>query len=78
MEATEFDARELGLNLMLARKRAGLTQKELAAAAGVPPNSITRYENATCAAPLEKVFALARALGASIDELTGLPHGGEA
>ena len=74
METTEFDAREFGLNLMMARKRAGLTQDELAAAADVPPSSITRYENATCAAPLDKVFALARALGVSIDDLAGLPQ----
>ena len=70
----EFDAKEFGLNLMTARKRAGLTQEQLAAAAGVPFNTITRYENATCSAPLDKVFALACALGASIDELAGLHH----
>lgn len=70
-----YSNKEFGLNLMFARKKAHLTQEQLADATKIDKNSIARYETGGTCPGLDKVYLMAAALGCSIDELAGLPHG---
>lgn len=65
-----------GHRLMVARKDKRMNQDELAQASGVDKNSIARYETGGTTPGLDKAFALACALGVSIDQLAGLPPEG--
>ncbi len=62
-----------GARLAALRMAAGFTQEELGAAAGSSQRMIAHYENTPGAQPPADVLAaLARALGASTDQLLGL------
>jgi transcriptional regulator with XRE-family HTH domain len=64
--------RGLGRALLRARTDAGLTQSELGARAGISGAMVSRYEAGVNGPPLESLVAMAVALGASLDRLTGL------
>ncbi|MBQ7262198.1 MAG: helix-turn-helix transcriptional regulator, partial [Synergistaceae bacterium] len=55
------------------RKRAGLTQSELAHRAGIGVNTIARYERGELNPSMKNVVAIAAALGVSEDALLNGP-----
>jgi len=50
----------------------GLSQSQLAKAAGIPFRSLQNYEQGHRPTPLEKAAKLAKALGVSLDDLAGI------
>lgn len=60
-------------NLRTARRKAGLSQKELASMVGVPYQTITKYENTPIMPRIGVVAKIAQVLNVSIDDLLGLP-----
>ena len=75
----EFSKKDFGLNLMYWRKKAGMTQDQLADVTKIDKNSIARYETGGTCPGFDKVCMLADALGVSIDALSGLePAAGDA
>ena len=63
----------LGERVLLSRRRAGLTQQELATAAGVTATTIARLEQGrTQRMTTESLERMSRALGVSADYLLGL------
>ncbi len=65
---------ELGLGLALARLRAGMTQFELAEAAGVKSHAmISKYEHGTRTPNKDTLDLLAEAVGVSVKKLLGGP-----
>jgi len=69
---TDFAVTIFGPRLTAIRKARGLTQIELATAAGTTQRSISYYENDDGVPPASAVIALAKALKVSADELLGL------
>lgn len=63
---------DYGKNIKEARKKAGLTQKELADASGVAKITIQQYEAGKRQPRLEQLGMLAEAMHVSIDELLGV------
>lgn len=57
--------------IMLARKRAGLTQKQLAQKSGVTASTLSNWELGLRAPMLPPLIAVADALGISLDKLVG-------
>ena len=53
------------------RKKAGLTQQELADATGIDRASIVRYENGTRNPPMENLNILANYFNITVDQLMG-------
>lgn len=53
----------LGENIAFYRNRRGLTQEQLSAMIDTTRVHISRIENADCAVSLDKIFAIADALG---------------
>ena len=53
------------------RKKAGLTQQELADATGIDRASIVRYENGTRNPPMENLNILSNYFNISVDQLMG-------
>jgi transcriptional regulator with XRE-family HTH domain len=67
--------RELfGERVVLLRRRKGLSQPELASQAGMSVTTLNRVENAHQSLYMEKVAALATALGTTADYLLGLSN----
>ncbi|MBQ3637444.1 MAG: helix-turn-helix transcriptional regulator [Clostridia bacterium] len=66
---------DLGKNIRALRLRDGRTQEDLAAALGVSPQAVSRWETMTCYPDMELLPSIANAFGVSIDELFG--YGGE-
>ncbi|WP_448575369.1 helix-turn-helix domain-containing protein [Thermomicrobium sp.] len=66
-----FDQRSFGQRLRLARRRAGLTQEELARRAGLTVGAYRRVERGRVHPYAGTVVALARALEVSTDWLLG-------
>jgi transcriptional regulator with XRE-family HTH domain len=62
----------LGERVVLLRRRKGLSQPELAHQAGMSVTTLNRVENAHQSLYMEKVAALAQALGTTTDYLLGL------
>lgn len=62
-------------NLEYMRRKAGLTQKELADKSGISESAICRAEKGVTDLPGTRWKALAKALGCSLDELLGLKQG---
>jgi transcriptional regulator with XRE-family HTH domain len=69
------NGKRLGANLKRLRLAAGMTQKQLAHAAGFAyAIRVAELEHGTVKDPrLSRVVALALALGCSLDELAGMP-----
>lgn len=65
------DARAFGHALAVARDRRGWTQKDLAAASGVPLRTIASYEAEGVNAKVKTALVLADTLGVSLDQLVG-------
>ncbi|MGB6639790.1 MAG: helix-turn-helix transcriptional regulator [Thermoanaerobaculia bacterium] len=63
---------DFGKRLIRLRKARGLTQVELAEAAGTTQRAISYYENEAAYPPALAVIALAKALRISTDEILGL------
>lgn len=61
-----YDAAGLGAALRHQRERAGLTQAQLAEAAGIPRTYLVRLENGEMTAQTERLVTLLRLLGARI------------
>jgi transcriptional regulator with XRE-family HTH domain len=59
------------LQLKKYRRKAGLTQQELADETGIDRATIVRYENGSRTPPLENLKILAKYFDISIDKLTG-------
>lgn len=62
----------LGERVVLLRRRKGLSQPELARQADMSVTTLNRVENAHQSLYMEKVAALAKALGTTADYLLGL------
>ena len=62
----------LGERVLLLRRRAKLSQPELAQQAGMSVTTLNRVENAHQSLYMEKIAALATALGTTADYLLGL------
>lgn len=62
-----------GANLRRIRRAADVTQDRLAELTGIDGSYIARLEAGANTPGLDKVYALATALGCGIDELAGLP-----
>lgn len=60
---------EFGQQLKVARKRAGLTQKEVASRVGLSRTSVTNIEKGRQHVALHQVFLLAEAIGCSARDL---------
>lgn len=58
-----------GYKVAMARKKAGLTQEELAHKFGVTRTSITNIEAGRQSPPIDKVYELATLLGVTMQEL---------
>jgi transcriptional regulator with XRE-family HTH domain len=58
--------------LLIARRRAGLSQGDLAQRAGVHISDISKYERGRSVPTLARLARLCRALGVSADYLLGL------
>jgi transcriptional regulator with XRE-family HTH domain len=69
----QVDMRAMGERLLLLRRRAALSQQELARQAGVDVMTISRLERGTKKRlEVEPLARLSRALGVSVDDLLGL------
>ncbi len=69
----ERERTEIGKRLMDFRNRAGMSQAQLAKAAGLPQRTIANYETIANYIPSSALPSLADALGVTIQELIGLP-----
>ncbi len=65
------DSLAFGRRLKELRQRRGLRQKELAAAIGVHPLQVSKYETGLSFPTVGKVIEIARVLQVSMDELFG-------
>jgi transcriptional regulator with XRE-family HTH domain len=72
MPRKKKDDSSFGPRLTAIRKARGLTQIQLAEAAGTTQRSVSYYENDAGIPPASAVIALAKALEVSADELLGL------
>jgi transcriptional regulator with XRE-family HTH domain len=69
--------KKIGQRIMLARRAKGLTQKALAKEAGTSFAVISRLETGSQSVFAERLAAIARVLGLSLDELCREDDGGE-
>lgn len=75
MPRKKQEDRGFGQRLVALRKARGLTQVQLAQAAGTTQRAISYYENEAGYPPAPAVVALAQALRVTTDELLGLRPG---
>lgn len=61
----------LASNLRYYRDRAGLSQRELAARAGISKRSLAGYERSEASPSIATVIAISRILECSLDDLAG-------
>lgn len=59
----------LGLNIAYYRKKAGLSQIELAEILDISRTHMSRIETATCAVSLDVIFEIAKALNVDLSKL---------
>lgn len=62
---------EIAKNILFFRKRAKITQKELAAALGVTPGAVSNWENGNNSIDIDTLFKMCDLLGVSINEMYG-------
>lgn len=72
MPRTKYGETSFGQHLAATRKARGMTQVQLAKAAGTTQRAISYYENEAGFPPAPAVVALARALHVTTDELLGV------
>lgn len=70
--APENERAAIGRRLQSARHQSGLSQGRLAKLMGVTPPSVSSWERGVTAPTIRHLIAFARAVGASLDELTGV------
>lgn len=69
---------ERKVNISVTRKKAGVTQGELAEKLGVTQGAVSQWENGDTKPSVELLPKLASVLGCTIDELFRTEDGGEA
>ena len=69
------DSTGFGVRLAQLRQERGITQVQLAEAAGTTQRAISYYENEAGYPPVDAIIRLADALGVSADELLGVRNG---
>jgi transcriptional regulator with XRE-family HTH domain/quercetin dioxygenase-like cupin family protein len=74
--AAGLDPSRIGIAVRDHRDAAGLSARELAEAAGVSPSLISQIERNRTSPSVATLYALARALDVSLDDLLGGPDGG--
>ncbi len=62
---------EIAKNMLFYRKRAGLTQKELADQLGVRNTAVSNWEMGNNSVDIETLFAAAKIFGVSLSEMYG-------
>jgi transcriptional regulator with XRE-family HTH domain len=62
---------EIAKNLLYYRKRAGMTQKELAAAIGAKNTSVSNWEKAQNSMDIETLARICKLFGVSVSEMLG-------
>ena len=62
---------EIARNLIFYRKRAGMTQQELAQQLGVKHNSVSSWEKGVNAIDIDTLFAICSILGLNINDMYG-------
>lgn len=65
------------MNIKKAREKAGLTQQDLANELGVGQSTVAMWETQNSLPRTDKLPALAKILGCTIDELLDVPNKGE-
>lgn len=68
---------EFGNYLCKLRKESGMSQSELAGCLGVTNKAVSKWENGTSKPSTEKLLALAKVFGLSLDDLTSYLFAGE-
>jgi transcriptional regulator with XRE-family HTH domain len=63
--------RAVGQRIATRRVQRGLTQRQVAATAGITRGTLANIERGYCRSPLYRIHAIAAALGTTVDELTG-------
>lgn len=58
--------------LQMCRVNSGMNKRELGDMVGLAPGNIGKYENGTTVPRLDSAFKLAKALGYTLNELTGV------
>lgn len=74
--STDVTQETVGARLRQLREAAGLSQKGLADAAGVPVRTVQNVEQGKCWPTFPVAVAIVRALGVSLDSLAEAPSGG--
>lgn len=64
---------ELGRRLIELRTKAGLSQAQLAKAAGIPQRTVANYETIASYIPSSVLPSLADALGVMVEDIIGIP-----
>lgn len=72
MRPTKIDAVPIGRRIAALRKKAGLTQAQLAKRLGIAPPSVAAYEIGKTCPALEHLISLARIFGTTTDALLGV------
>lgn len=70
----EFNKTEFGENLKKARKKAGLSQENLAYALGINPSVVSKYESGKVLPNVEQLYSICYELGIFINELFESPE----
>ena len=60
---------KLGANIAALRKAKGMTQEQLAAALGISPPAVSKWETGAAEPSTSNLLALAKLYGLSVDEL---------
>lgn len=71
--ASRRDRHSLGANLRAERVRRGLRIEDVAAAAAMNPNHVSRIERDLASPRIEQLQRICRAIGCAIDEVFVLP-----
>lgn len=66
-----FDGKAVGVRIAAARKLRGMTQEDLAKAAGVNKFSVYRYEGGETVPGTDRLVCIAEVLGVTPDDLLG-------
>lgn len=73
-EGTLFSMERIGLRIMHARKKKGMTQMELADRMGISFQAVSNWERGQSCPDIAKLFELSELFDVSIDELLGNPR----
>lgn len=68
-----YNSDTVGLNIKVARTKACMTQQDLSEATGIDVVTIGRYEKGLITPRFDRAYALAVALGCTLDDLCPTP-----